>query len=129
MDPGFRRDDNGNSEPVRDTFQPCVYILASRKCGTLYVGATSNLLQRLHRHRQGLIPGFTRRYGVRHLVHYEVLEMMEAAANRERQIKDWRRAWKIELIERRNLTWDDLAVGLGFAPPSPRDHGPRLAPG
>ena len=112
---------------MRDVFQPTVYMLASGFRGTLYVGATSNLLQRLHQHREGLIPGFTRRYGVSRLVWYEVHDTMPPATQRERQLKEWRRAWKIELIERDNLQWNDLALGLGFSPtvarPGPRSRG------
>ena len=99
---------------MRETFQPCVYILASRRHGTLYIGVTSNLLARIVQHREGLIPGFTRRYGVKHLVHFEVFDTMEAAIVREKRLKEWRRAWKIELIEARNENWDDLGIGLGL---------------
>ena len=99
---------------VRDAFHPAIYILASGTRGTLYVGSTSNLMQRLHQHREGLIPGFTRRYGVRRLVHFEMFDTIDAAIARERQLKEWRRVWKIELIERQNSHWDDLAVAFGF---------------
>jgi len=95
-------------------FQPCVYILASRRHGTLYIGVTSNLLARLIQHREGLIPGFTRRYGIHRLVWYEVHDTMEAAIVREKRLKDWRRAWKIDLIETQNDDWADLAIGLGL---------------
>ncbi|KQU61837.1 endonuclease [Sphingomonas sp. Leaf339] len=103
---------------MRETFQPCVYILASRRHGTLYIGVTSNLLARIVQHREGLIPGFTQRYGVRQLVWYEMHDTMDAAILREKRMKEWWRAWKIELIEARNEQWDDLAIGLGL---------PRLA--
>ena len=99
---------------MRETFQPCVYILASRRHGTLYIGVTSNLLARLVQHREGLIPGFTRRYGTRRLAYYEIFDTMEAAIVREKRLKEWRRAWKIELIEARNENWDDLGIGLGL---------------
>jgi putative endonuclease len=85
----------------------------------LYVGVTSNLVARVVQHREGLIPGFTKAYGVRNLVWFELHETMEAAILREKRIKEWRRAWKIELIEVRNEQWDDLAIGLGL---------PRLVP-
>jgi len=98
----------------RDDFEPAVYILASKPRGTLYIGCSTNLMQRLHQHREGLIPGFTRRYGIRRLVHFEMFDTIDAAIARERQLKEWRRAWKIELIERQNSHWDDLAVALGF---------------
>ncbi len=96
--------------------QPCVYILASGKHGTLYIGVTSNLLGRLQQHREGLIKGFTSRYGVMRLVRYEMAETMEAAIGREKALKKWNRDWKLNLIEGANPGWDDLAVGLGFPP-------------
>ncbi|MEI5689051.1 GIY-YIG nuclease family protein [Sphingomonas kyungheensis] len=101
---------------MRDVFEPCVYILASRRYGTLYIGVTSNLLARLVQHREGLIPGFTKAYGVRRLVWYERHATMEAAIIREKQLKEWRRAWKIVLIEAQNADWVDLAIGLGLPP-------------
>jgi putative endonuclease len=94
---------------------PAVYIMASGKQGTLYIGVTSDLMKRVHEHREGLIPGFTRDYGVKRLVHFEMFETMEAAIRREKQMKEWLRQWKIELIEAQNLHWDDLAIGFGFA--------------
>ena len=110
----------GRGNPfMRDVFQPCVYILASRRHGTLYIGVTSNLLARLIQHREGLIPGFTKAYGVHILVWYEVHATMEAAIVREKRLKEWRRAWKIELIEAQNEDWGDLGVGLGLAPLPP----------
>ena len=87
---------------------PCVYILASRRNGTLYAGVTSNLPARVLQHRQHLVPGFTQRYCVHTLVWYEVHETMESAIAREKAIKEWKRAWKIELIEGSNPTWRDL---------------------
>jgi putative endonuclease len=99
---------------MRDTFEPCVYLLASRRHGTLYIGVTSNLLQRVVQHREGLIPGFTRDYGVKRLVWYEPHDDMEAAIVREKRLKQWRRAWKTELIERQNPHWLDLAIDLGL---------------
>ncbi|MFC4847877.1 GIY-YIG nuclease family protein [Hephaestia sp. GCM10023244] len=95
---------------------PCVYILARRYHGTLYTGATSNLVGRIIQHREGAFEGFTKRYAIRTLVYYEVAETMEAAIQREKQIKRWRREYKYNLIERLNPTWDDLAVGLGLPP-------------
>jgi putative endonuclease len=93
-------------------FQPCVYLLASRRNGTLYVGVTSDIARRAFEHREGLIAGFTRRYGVKMLVYYEFFATMPDAIRREKQIKEWRRAWKIELIERTNPEWRDLYDGL-----------------
>ena len=95
---------------------PCVYILASGKHGTLYIGVTSDLIARLHQHREGLIEGFTSRYGVSRLVYFEMSDDMPTAIAREKQLKKWRRAWKIELIEEANPDWVDLAIGLGFGP-------------
>jgi putative endonuclease len=89
-----------------------VYILASRRNGTLYVGMTDDLVRRAWEHRTGAIPGFTKRYGVKLLVWYEAHESREAAFQRERQIKKWNRAWKLEMIERLNSSWRDLADDL-----------------
>lgn len=99
---------------MHDDFNPMVYLLASHRNGTLYVGVTSNLLQRLHQHREGLIEGFTSDYGVRRLVWFEQHATMEYAITREKRIKKWNRAWKIRLIEEANPDWRDLAVDLGF---------------
>jgi putative endonuclease len=85
-----------------------VYILASRRNGTLYVGMTDNLVRRLWEHRTGLIPGFTKRYGVKTLVWYETHGTRESAFQRERQLKKWNRAWKLRLIEQMNALWRDL---------------------
>ncbi len=88
--------------------QPCVYLLASRKNGTLYTGVTSNLVQRIWQHRNDQADGFTKRYGVHLLVWYELHETMESAIAREKAIKEWKRAWKLELIEAANPQWQDL---------------------
>ena len=88
--------------------QPCVYLLASHYHGTLYVGVTSDLVKRVWQHRNGAIEGFTRRYRVRDLVWYEQHDDMPAAIAREKAIKEWRRAWKIRLIETMNPEWKDL---------------------
>jgi putative endonuclease len=87
---------------------PCVYILASRWHGTLYVGVTSDLVGRVWQHKNDEAEGFTKRYGVHDLVWYEVHESMESAIAREKAIKEWKRAWKIELIEKTNSVWRDL---------------------
>ena len=87
---------------------PCVYILANKRNGTLYVGVTSNLVQRVWQHKDDLVEGFTKRYGVHLLVWYEGHETMESAISREKAIKEWRRAWKLDLIEERNPAWRDL---------------------
>ena len=88
--------------------QPCVYILASKKQGTLYPGVTSDLLKRVWKHRNDAVDGFTKRYGVHSLVYYELHGDMESAILREKQIKKWRRAWKIQMIEKDNPEWLDL---------------------
>ncbi len=102
-DPGFvpRR-----IEP--DMKLPCVYILASKRNGTLYVGVTSDLVQRIWQHKNDLVEGFTKRYGVHTLVWCEVHESMESSIAHEKAIKEWKRVWKLELIEKRNPTWRDL---------------------
>ena len=88
--------------------QPCVYILASRRNGTLYVGVTSSLRTRVWQHKRDLVPGFSSRYGVHLLVWYELHESMESAIRREKALKEWRRRWKLCLIEGFNPTWRDL---------------------
>ena len=92
--------------------QPCVYILASKRNGTLYVGVTSDLRKRVWQHRQHVLPGFTAKYAIERLVWYEVHADMRAAIAREKALKKWRRAWKIELVERSNPYWRDLNADL-----------------
>ena len=92
--------------------QPAIYIMANRRNGTLYIGVTSNLPQRAYQHREGLTPGFTKRYGVNILVWYEIHNDINQAIVREKQIKGWNRAWKVRLIEEHNSGWNDLAPGL-----------------
>jgi putative endonuclease len=87
---------------------PCVYILASRRNGTLYVGVTSDLARRIWEHRSDAIDSFTRRYAIHRLVFAEFHETMEEVILREKRIKKWRRAWKLALIERDNPQWRDL---------------------
>jgi len=88
--------------------QPCVYLLASKRNGTLYVGVISDLVQRVWQHKNDLVEGFSKRYGVHTLVWYEECGTMEAAISREKAIKEWKRAWKIRLIEDRNPEWKDI---------------------
>ena len=88
--------------------QPCVYLLASRRNGTLYVGVTSDLIQRVWQHKNDLVEGFTRKYGVHRLVWYELYDTMETAIAREKAIKEWKRTWKIRLIEGFNPEWAHL---------------------
>ncbi|MFH1687153.1 MAG: GIY-YIG nuclease family protein [bacterium] len=92
--------------------QPCVYILAVKKGGTLYVGVTSDLVKRMYEHRNDLFEGFTSKYAVHRLVYYDVCDDMRAAIAREKQIKKWKRAWKAELIERDNPEWFDLSARI-----------------
>ncbi len=85
-----------------------VYILASRKNGVLYIGVTNNLKRRIYEHKHDLIKGFTKKYKVHNLVFYEVHNDIKYAILREKQIKKWKRQWKIDLIEKENIDWNDL---------------------
>jgi putative endonuclease len=89
-----------------------VYILASKRSGTLYVGVTNDLVRRLAEHKAKLVPGFTRKYNVHLLVYFEVFESILEARAREHSLKRWRRAWKIDLIEKLNANWRDLSNEL-----------------
>jgi putative endonuclease len=89
-----------------------VYMMASRRHGTLYIGVTSNLHHRAWQHQEGALPGFTKRYGCKRLVWYEPHESIVAAIQREKSLKRWPRAWKTNLIERDNPYWDDLYDAL-----------------
>ena len=86
----------------------CVYILASGRYGTLYTGVTSDLVKRAWQHREKLVDGFTKKYDVEKLVWYELHEDVIAAITREKQIKKWNRAWKINMIQQQNPLWEDL---------------------
>ncbi|HET6425320.1 MAG TPA: GIY-YIG nuclease family protein [Planctomycetaceae bacterium] len=88
--------------------QPTVYILASQRNGTLYVGVTSDLIQRVWQHKYDVVEGFTKQYGVHMLVYYELHDDMEYAILREKRLKKWNRSWKLRLIEERNPDWNDL---------------------
>ncbi len=88
--------------------QPAVYIVASQRHGTLYIGVTSNLVQRIWQHKNDLVEGFTEKYGVHGLVHFELLDDIPSAITREKQLKKSNRAWKLALIEKQNPTWQDL---------------------
>ena len=106
----------------------CVYILASRQNGTLYTGVTSDLHARMAQHVQKLIPGFTARYGVTQLVYYEIHETIEQAIGREKQLKEWRRLWKLRLIEQMNPQWLDLFdPETGEIRPGPFDMSERFS--
>lgn len=88
--------------------QPAVYILASKRNGTLYIGTTSDLVKRIWEHKNNLVEGFTKRYGVHHLVWYKLHESMQSAIEQEKRLKEWKRVWKMELIENSNPSWLDL---------------------
>jgi putative endonuclease len=96
--------------------QPCVYLLARSSHGTFYTGVTSDLIGRIHQHREGKIKGFTARYSIKRLVWFEQHQTMETAMLREKQIKRWARAWKYDLVNTVNPTWRDLAEDFGFGP-------------
>jgi putative endonuclease len=89
-----------------------VYILASKKRGIIYIGVTNNLKRRMYEHKQGLIEGFTKKYFVKNLVWYESTSSVEAAITREKQMKFWKREWKINFIEKANPEWKDLSDNL-----------------
>jgi putative endonuclease len=85
-----------------------VYILASKRNGTLYVGVTNNLIKRVYEHRKNLVSGFTQKYKIHNLVYYEILNTAYDAITREKRMKKWKRQWKIALIEKKNPYWKDL---------------------
>ena len=91
---------------------PCVYMLANKRNGVLYVGVTANLVQRIWQHRCGFVSGFTREHAAYNLVWYELHETMESAIQREKLLKKWRRPWKLRLIEATNPYWNDLYLTL-----------------
>jgi putative endonuclease len=111
--PGFRRGDGwGNVGDMDKT--PVVYIVANPRNGTIYTGVTSDLLGRIYQHRNKTFKGFTADHDVHRLVWFEVHAEMESAIVREKRIKEWKRAWKLELIEEDNPQWRDLAEDFGF---------------
>ena len=97
--------------------QPVVYILASQRNGTLYIGVTSDPVQRVWQHKNDVVEGFTKKYGVHRLVYYELHDDMENAIIREKRLKKWNRAWKLRLIEETNVDWKDLyeSIQIGRA--------------
>ena len=97
-------------QPVEKQFY--VYILASKRNGTLYIGVTSDLLKRVWQHKNKLVEGFTKKYDVNRLVYYEIHSDAENAIIREKQLKKWRRSWKIKLLEEKNPDWKDLYEGI-----------------
>ncbi len=99
---------------MRDEKQPAVYIIASARNGTIYLGVTSALWNRVATHKDKGLPGFSSRYNICNLVWYEHHESMESAIKREKQLKKWNRKWKLELIESKNATWGDLHNEIKF---------------
>lgn len=89
-----------------------VYILASKKYGTLYIGVTNDLIRRVYEHKTKVVPGFTKRYGVDKLVLFETFDDPTSAIAREKELKKWRRDWKTRLIDEQNPNWDDLYNGI-----------------
>ena len=106
--------------PAMDAKQPAVYILASGRNGTLYIGVTSDLVKRVWQHKTNCVPGFTETYGVHMLVFYEMHVSMEDAILREKRLKKWNRMWKLRLIEELNPEWrdlwEDITGSSGFPP-------------
>ena len=111
--------------------QPCVYLLARSSHGTLYTGVTSNLVPRIHQHRERVADGHIKRYGINRLVWFEIHDTMDGAIKREKQVKRWLRTYKYDLVGAANPTWRDLAEDFGFAPlPAPlRKADPGSSPG
>ena len=89
-----------------------IFILASKRNGTLYIGVTNDLIKRVYEHKNKLVEGYTKKYNIDMLVYYEVSENIESAIRREKQLKKWNRSWKLELIENSNLGWKDLYLDL-----------------
>jgi putative endonuclease len=116
---------SGNPETLKFYFRRCmktyyVYILASKRNGTLYIGVTNDLIRRIYEHKDNLVPGFTDKYGVHKLVYYERVDDIQSAIEREKQLEKWSRRWKLQLIESANPYWKDLYDELqdpGFPPP------------
>lgn len=102
----------GTSHYCKGENQYYVCILASKRNGTLYIGVTSNLIKRIYEHKNNFIEGFTKKYNIHNLVYYEMTEDVTSAIEREKQLKKWKRNWKIELIEKKNPEWKDLYFDL-----------------
>jgi putative endonuclease len=109
LGPGLRRGERGRDGWMKPGY---VYIMTNMRNGTLYIGATSNLPQRVWQHREGVVEGFTKRHGCKMLVWYEGFDDLQAARQRELQMKEWQRAWKLKRIEAMNPDWRDLYVDL-----------------
>lgn len=128
--PGFRRVERVGSLRRMGRWNPFfVYMMASGRNGTLYIGMTDDLINRVAQHKNKTFKGFTATYGVDKLVWYETHDTRENAFTRERQMKEWKRAWKIELIEQMNPFWADLFDELTGQSPSLQTSGPRPSPG
>ena len=108
---------------------PAVYIVASGFHGTIYTGVTSNLLQRIAQHRAQTLGGFTAEHGCKRLIWFEMHATMESEIGREKQLKNWRRAWKVALVEEGNPAWRDLAENFGFEPLVGKKVDPGSSPG
>jgi putative endonuclease len=102
----------GERHYSKDNHQYFMYIFASRRNGTLYVGMTSDLIKRVYEHKSDLVDGFTKRYAVHELVYFEIVDNVETAIAREKQIKRWNRKWKVRVIEKMNRDWRDLYPDL-----------------
>ena len=89
-----------------------IYIMTNKKDGTLYIGVTSDLIKRVYEHKEGFVESFTQKYNLKYLVYFEIFEDITEAIKREKQLKNWKRAWKIELIEKENISWEDLYGSL-----------------
>jgi putative endonuclease len=112
------------------TFEPCVYLLANRYRGAIYTGVTTDLMARIHQHREEIFTGFTAEYDVKRLVWFERHDDIEVAIRREKTIKRWPRQWKFNLIEEHNPDWRDLAEDFGFLPLVRKGKlGPGTSPG
>ena len=94
---------------MRDYF---VYILTNKPRGTLYIGVTNDLVRRMHEHREGVVPGFSKRYGLKQLVYFECFDAPSAAIQREKNMKHWPRAWKLNLVNSANPKWSDLTSNI-----------------
>ena len=92
--------------------EPCVYILTNQRNGTLYIGVTSNLIQRIWQHKEGVVEGFSKKYELKLLVWFELHSTMESAIAREKALKEWKRIWKLRLIEKTNPEWHDLYMSV-----------------
>lgn len=90
----------------------CVYLMASKRNGTLYIGVTNDLVRRVYEHKNNLIEGFTKKYNVHQLVYFETTSEIQSALKREKQLKKWNRQWKLDLIEKQNPNWEDLYQNL-----------------